>query len=68
MRAPDYIADLPRYDTNQVPTNLTVGTGTTCSDTFVADWSQLLVGIKTRIQITTLTERYADYGEIGFLA
>jgi hypothetical protein len=55
------------YSTNQVPTNLTVGTGTTCSDLFVGDWSQLLVGLRTEMKIDTLTEAYAGTGQIGFL-
>ncbi|HWG01351.1 MAG TPA: phage major capsid protein, partial [Trebonia sp.] len=47
------------YSTNQIPTNLTVGTGTTCSDLFVGDWSQLLVGLRTEKTIDTLNEAYA---------
>jgi len=31
---PNYIADLPRYDTNQVPNTLTAGTASTASDIF----------------------------------
>ncbi len=35
---------------------------------FVGDWSQLLVGIRTSLQINVLHERYADTGQVGFLA
>lgn len=45
-----------------------MGTSTDTSDVFVADWSQLLVGIRTELQISVLAERYADYGSIGFVA
>jgi len=65
---PDYIATLPRYSTNQVGNALTVGTSTDTSDVFVADWSQLLVGVRTELQISVLAERWADYGQVGFVA
>lgn len=65
---PDYIATIPRLATNQVPNALTAGTSTDTSDVFVADWSKLLVGIRTELQVSVLAERYADYGSIGFVA
>lgn len=68
LELPDYIATLPRFATNQVPNALTVGTSADTSDLFLADWSKLLVGIRTELQISVLTERYADWGQIGFVA
>lgn len=68
LRPPDMVAKLPRSSTTQVPINLTVGTSTDTSDVFTADWSQLLIGIRTQLQIQVLTERYADTGELAFLA
>ncbi|WP_158895228.1 phage major capsid protein [Amycolatopsis anabasis] len=68
LRTPEYIENIPRYSTNQVPTNLTVGTSTDCSDVFVADWSQLFVGVRTDLMIAPLRERYADTGQLGFVA
>ncbi len=65
---PNYIADLPRYDTNQVPNTLTAGTASTASDIFTADWSQLFIGVRTELQLTVLNERYADTGQVGILA
>ena len=66
--APDVLQGVPRYTTNQVPTNLTQGTATTASDVFVADWKQLLVGIRHSFNIQVLNERYADNYQIGFIA
>jgi HK97 family phage major capsid protein len=68
MEAPEYVGALPRYETNQIGNAFTVGSGTTTSDMFVADWSQLLVGIRTSLQIQVLDQRYSDFGQIGFLA
>ena len=66
--APEVLQGVPRYTTNQVPTTLTQGTATTASDIFVADWKQLLVGIRHSFNIQVLNERYADNYQIGFIA
>lgn len=68
LRPPEYISSVPRYDTTQVPIDLTQGTATNASDLFAADWPQLLVGIRHSFEIKVLQERYADYGQIGFIA
>jgi HK97 family phage major capsid protein len=65
---PPYVADVPRYTTNQVPTNLTQGTSTTASDIFTADWRELLIGVRTGFEVQVLRERYADSRTIGLLA
>lgn len=67
LAAPEYLDGIPRLSTKQVPTNLTVGTSTDTSDVFTADWRQLLLGVRTQLQIRVLSERYADTGQIGFL-
>lgn len=68
LAAPGYLDGVPRYETNQVPNNLTQGSSSLASDMFVADWRQLYVGVRTNLQITVLSERYADTGQIGLLA
>lgn len=65
---PAALSDIPRLATNQVPTNLTVGTSTDCSETYTADWRHLLVGIRTGLTIRFLGERFIDTGEYAFLA
>jgi HK97 family phage major capsid protein len=67
LSVPGYLDGLPRYETNQVPNNLTQGTSNLASDIFTADWRQLYVGIRTQLQIQVLSERYADTGQIGIL-
>lgn len=67
LQPPPYLANIPRYSTTQLPTNLTVGSSNVSSDIFTADWSKLLLGIRTDLQITPLRERYADDGLVGFI-
>ncbi len=47
----DSFKSLKKFVTNQVPINLTHGTGTTCSQAFVGDFSQLMVGMRTNLTI-----------------
>lgn len=68
MRAPSYLDSVPRFETNQISNTLTVGTSTDTTDIFTANWAQLLMGMRTRLIITPLTERYADTGQVGFVA
>jgi HK97 family phage major capsid protein len=70
LEAPQSVKDVPTFSTNQIPTNLTVGTSTgVCSDVFVGDWSNLLVGFRPSMQlrIKTLQERFADTMQVGLL-
>lgn len=49
LRKPDLVAAARFFSTNQIPNNLTVGTGTTCSDAFIGQWDQLLIGMRTQM-------------------
>ena len=68
MEPPAAVVAVPRWATNQIPVNLTVGTSTNCSDVFVGQWDQLFIGVRTELQLRFLAERYADVGEVAFLA
>lgn len=65
----DAPSNLPKVlTTNQVPTNLTVGTSSDASEIYVGDFSQLAIGIRTGFSLRLLTERYADNGQVAFIA
>lgn len=66
--APD-VASVPRLTTNQIPNNLTVGASTDCSEVYVGDWKELLVGFRPNIgvQVQRLGERFSDTLQIGLL-
>jgi HK97 family phage major capsid protein len=60
---------LPMLTTKSIPITLTVGTSTDTSLVFTADWSNLLVGIRTDFRLRFLGERYlADNLQYAFLA
>lgn len=68
LRTPEVFDNVPRYQTNQVPNNLTQGTSNVASDAFVGDWRQLLIGIRTQLHIQVLDQRFSDNLQVGFLA
>ena len=60
---------LPMLTTKSIPINLTVGASTDTSLVFTADWSNLLVGIRTDFNLRFLGERFlADNLQHAFLA
>jgi HK97 family phage major capsid protein len=68
LTPPTALDDVRRLDTRQVPTNLTQGTSTTSSDIFTADWRELLIGVRTQLEIGVLRERSADVGAYELMA
>jgi HK97 family phage major capsid protein len=51
MRQPDNVAAMRKFVSNQVGNAFTVGTGTTCSDAFLAQWDQLMIGMRTNLTL-----------------
>jgi HK97 family phage major capsid protein len=68
LTPPVDVANLPRLTTNQVQVNLTQGTATTASEIYVGDWSKLWIGLRAEMTIQILHERFADFGQVAFLA
>lgn len=68
LRLPADVEGLPRYMSNQLP-SYTQGTMTNrATDLFIGDWGQLLVGQRLGLTVQVLTERYADFGQVGIVA
>jgi HK97 family phage major capsid protein len=45
--------------------NETQGTGTNLSSLYIGDFSRCIIGMRVALDVTVLTERYADLGQIG---
>ena len=68
LRVPADVDGLEKFVSNQIP-SYTQGTMTSrATDVFVGDWSQLLIGQRLDLNIQTLTERYAELGQVGIVA
>jgi HK97 family phage major capsid protein len=68
LQQPPAISDIQILDTTSISDALTVGSGTTCSEAFVGNWSNLLVGLRDQIRIEMLPQLYAANYQVGFLA
>lgn len=68
LRPPDAVAEVRRLRTNQVRIDETVGLNSDTSSVFVGSWPELLIGMRTQLQIQFLTERYAESGTLALLA
>lgn len=68
LRPPADVEAIEKYVTNQIPSGMTVGTSTTnMTDVFAGDFTQLLVGQRLDVTVQTLTERYAELGQVGIV-
>lgn len=68
LRRPQAIESLPFLTTTQIPIDETQGISSDCSSIICGDFTQMLVGMRTELQIQMLRERYADAMQIGILA
>ncbi len=67
LNRPAVLDNIPVLATTAVPVNVAQGTANNTSQAFLGDFTQVLVGIRTQLQITVLTERFAEFGQIGFV-
>jgi HK97 family phage major capsid protein len=68
LKPPAALDGIPRLNTKQVPINLTVGTSTDCTEIYTGQWNMLGIGIRSDFRIEFLRERFADNGQVAFLA
>ncbi|RFA14514.1 hypothetical protein B7R22_09850 [Subtercola boreus] len=68
LNIPSAVSDVPRFESNNLP-SYTLGTmASRANDVFAGDFSQLIIGQRLGVTLQLLTERYADTGEIGIVA
>jgi HK97 family phage major capsid protein len=69
LRKPDLIGTLPFLPTTAVPTTQAHGSSNVASEIILGDFTQLMIGIRNRLRITVLRDRYwADNGQVAFVA
>jgi HK97 family phage major capsid protein len=67
LQPPPVLAGVPILSTMGIPIDQTQGTAVNATSAFLGDFSQVLVGIRTSLQITVLNERFAEYGQVGLI-
>jgi HK97 family phage major capsid protein len=68
LARPPLIAGIPFIPTTRLPINETQGSANNASRVICGDWSQMLVGTRLPVTVSTLVERFADTGQVGFVA
>ena len=68
LQPPPRIASVPLLVSSGVPINETQGTATNASSVFLGDFAEVMIGLRTDLQISVLDQRFADVGQVGFLA
>ncbi|HUG47981.1 MAG TPA: phage major capsid protein [Candidatus Limnocylindria bacterium] len=65
LRPPPSFEELRKFVTKQIPEDLTHGTATNASEAYVAQWNQLLIGMRQRLRIEASREA-ADATDSAF--
>lgn len=64
LNPPSTVSGISRFATNAVDTDL--GAGTDESWGLMGDFSQAIVGVRLDLMVRPLTERYADFDQVGW--
>jgi HK97 family phage major capsid protein len=64
---PDLVKNLVFLDSTKMPVNEVKGSASNCSSIVLGGFNSLVIGIRSELQIQVLNERFADYGQVGFL-
>lgn len=67
LSVPEMVASVPTLQTTSAPIDETQGTADEASSILFGNYRELFIGIRDQVSITVLRERYADYGQVGFL-
>lgn len=67
LQPPPVLANVPILSTNGIPVDQAQGTAANASSAILGDFTQVMVGIRTQLQITILNERFAEFGQVGFV-
>lgn len=67
LRKPEMLANLPHIATSQIPTDLTVGSSTDCSEIYLGDFSKMYFLMRENLSVQLLREAFSTTGEIGFM-
>ena len=70
LRRGPLLENVTDYVSNQVPTNLTVGGVENCSEVYIADWRELMFGVRPTIgvRVRMLDQAFADHLQVGIVA
>jgi HK97 family phage major capsid protein len=65
---PRRLENIPQLATTSMPIDETQGTSNNCSSIILGDFSRVMIGLRTQLTIQVLNERFAEFGQVGFIA
>lgn len=68
LQRPPALTNMRFLRSNKVPIDQTQGTADNASSILLGDWPELVVGVRTRLRIEVLKERFRENLQIGYLA
>jgi len=68
LRRPPALENIPFLPTSKISIADTQGTSSTASRIYVGDFRNVVLGVRHGLIVQQLVERYADVGQIGFVA
>jgi HK97 family phage major capsid protein len=66
LQRPALLAPVEFIATSQIPVNLTVGSSTDCTELYVGDFSNMMIGMRESISVMANSQLYAATGQVGF--
>lgn len=67
LNVPQMVSSVPMLTTTSASIAETQGTANNASSILYGNFRELFIGMRDEVQVTVLRERYADYGQVGFL-
>lgn len=68
LQPPPRLAGIPLMVSTAMPINETQGNATNASTILLGDFAQVMIGVRTALQVSVLDQRYAELGQVGMVA
>ncbi len=67
LQRPDLLRPIEFIATSQLPVNLTVGGSTDCSEMFIGDFREFVIGLREDVSIMRADQLFAANGQVAFI-
>jgi HK97 family phage major capsid protein len=66
LQRPKLLKPMEFIATSQIPTNLTVGASTDCTELYAGDFTEFVIGLREDVTVLRTDQLHAATGEVGF--
>lgn len=68
LQPPPRLANIPLLVTSAMPVNETQGSSNAASTILAGNFAEVMIGLRTALQVSVLDQRYAELGQVGMVA